>query len=272
MLKSKFRRIGETIPRTFLNSKLGSTSTKHGVHNRWISSRCKDRSMWFQSTTNCTKAHLGYKVGAIDLGKFYQKMGYTSSQLDPSIGNISLGEHSGEERDISKTASLKSSVPAKVEEPLKEITESHENCGCSSGTHSKAERESQCGGAVSNNGEAQPNTNSIKMTMNDRFLIGFTCKVCNHRQYKTVSKRAYNDGVVLIKCDGCQNRHLFADNLGWFRDNKMTIEDIMKEQGEVVKKSADEGLFDYFGVDNKDELYKVLQETLEKKRGAVNSV
>ncbi|OMJ11806.1 DNL-type zinc finger protein [Smittium culicis] len=106
---------------------------------------------------------------------------------------------------------------------------------------------------------------SIKSAVNDRFLVGFTCKVCNCRQYKTVSKRAYNHGVVLIKCDGCQNRHLFADNLGWFRDSKLTIEDLMKEQGEVVKKSADEGLFDYFGVDNNDELYEALKDTLKKK-------
>ncbi|KAK9727375.1 hypothetical protein K7432_001907 [Basidiobolus ranarum] len=69
-----------------------------------------------------------------------------------------------------------------------------------------------------------------------RLLIGFTCKVCKHRQHKFMSKMAYTQGVVLIQCDGCQNRHLIADNLGWFREGGVNVEDLMKEQGEDVQK------------------------------------
>ncbi|KAH6561485.1 hypothetical protein BASA50_001234 [Batrachochytrium salamandrivorans] len=72
----------------------------------------------------------------------------------------------------------------------------------------------------------------------DRMIIGFTCKVCDHRSYKSMSKKAYATGVVMIKCDGCKNMHLIADHLGWFDSSKPpgTIEDIMREKGETVKR------------------------------------
>ncbi|KAJ2363890.1 hypothetical protein IW150_006626 [Coemansia sp. RSA 2607] len=77
-----------------------------------------------------------------------------------------------------------------------------------------------------------------------RMLIGFTCKVCNHRQHKTMSKHAYTKGVVLIQCDHCKNRHLIADHLGWFRDRAVDIQDIMREKGEDVRHLQDIGLLD----------------------------
>ncbi|KAJ2334568.1 hypothetical protein GGH92_008285 [Coemansia sp. RSA 2673] len=77
-----------------------------------------------------------------------------------------------------------------------------------------------------------------------RMLIGFTCKVCNHRQYKTMSKNAYERGVVLMQCDGCKSRHLIADNKGWFRDKSVNIEELMAERGEDIRKLMDLGLLD----------------------------
>ncbi|KAJ2039134.1 hypothetical protein GGH13_006788 [Coemansia sp. S155-1] len=77
-----------------------------------------------------------------------------------------------------------------------------------------------------------------------RMLIGFTCKVCNHRQYKTMSKNAYERGVVLMQCDGCKSRHLIADNKGWFRDKSVNIEELMREKGEEVRQLKDMGLLD----------------------------
>ncbi|KAJ3305849.1 hypothetical protein HDV03_000958 [Kappamyces sp. JEL0829] len=73
----------------------------------------------------------------------------------------------------------------------------------------------------------------------ERLVIGFTCKVCSTRSYKSMSKQAYNNGVVIIKCDGCKNLHLIADHLGWFDSQKGpvgTIESIMKEKGESVQR------------------------------------
>ncbi|KAJ1779592.1 hypothetical protein LPJ77_001244 [Coemansia sp. RSA 2523] len=77
-----------------------------------------------------------------------------------------------------------------------------------------------------------------------RMLIGFTCKVCNHRQHKTMSKNSYQNGVVLIQCDSCKNRHLIADNLGWFRDKNVNVEDLMQEKGEQVRQLKSMDLLD----------------------------
>lgn len=56
-----------------------------------------------------------------------------------------------------------------------------------------------------------------------------------------MSKLAYTKGVVLIECPGCKNRHLIADNLGWFRDQRTTVEDLVKEKGEAVRKVIVDG-------------------------------
>ena len=39
-----------------------------------------------------------------------------------------------------------------------------------------------------------------------------------------------------MRCPGCQSLHLIADNLGWFDDEKVNIETIMREQGESIDK------------------------------------
>ncbi|KAG0093842.1 Threonine synthase-like 1 [Podila epicladia] len=69
-----------------------------------------------------------------------------------------------------------------------------------------------------------------------RMLIGFTCTVCQHRSHKTMSKHAYNHGVVIMQCDHCKNRHLIADHLGWFKNGGVTVEDLVKEKGETVQR------------------------------------
>jgi hypothetical protein len=71
-----------------------------------------------------------------------------------------------------------------------------------------------------------------------KMLIQFTCKKCNTTQSKQMSKKAYTTGVVIIQCDGCKNKHLIADHLGWYDSQKPpgTIEQILREKGESVKK------------------------------------
>ncbi|KAG0167184.1 hypothetical protein DFQ28_005680 [Apophysomyces sp. BC1034] len=95
-----------------------------------------------------------------------------------------------------------------------------------------------------------------------QMLIGFTCKVCEERSHHVMSKLAYTKGVVLIQCPGCENRHLIADNLGWFRDEKTTIEDLVKEKGEAIRKVV----VDDKGVEQPGNLMEWLPEISEEER------
>ncbi|KAK4049544.1 hypothetical protein OIV83_004041 [Microbotryomycetes sp. JL201] len=75
-------------------------------------------------------------------------------------------------------------------------------------------------------------------------------KPCHHRSTHEFSKKSYEKGIVLVECPACQNRHLIADNLGWFSSTPSTahpqglpigtkqprtIEDLMREKGEQVR-------------------------------------
>eukprot|EP00659_Diplonema_papillatum_P001713 gene1713-2590_t len=61
----------------------------------------------------------------------------------------------------------------------------------------------------------------------------FECRVCKTQAVKQFSKTSYNTGVVLIECPGCRNKHVIADNLGWFHDmgENNNIEKQMKAEG-----------------------------------------
>ncbi|KII70131.1 DNL-type zinc finger protein [Thelohanellus kitauei] len=63
------------------------------------------------------------------------------------------------------------------------------------------------------------------------YEIHYTCNVCKDRSTTKFSKDAYINGVVILRCKSCNNLHLVADNLKWFRDSKINIKDIMKEKG-----------------------------------------
>ncbi|KAI9469993.1 MAG: DNL zinc finger-domain-containing protein [Benjaminiella poitrasii] len=95
-----------------------------------------------------------------------------------------------------------------------------------------------------------------------QMLIGFTCTVCNERSHHTMSKHAYTKGVVLIQCPGCKNRHLIADNLGWFKDSRTTVEDLVKEKGEAIRKV----IVDDHGVERLGDLMEWLPEITEEEK------
>jgi protein import protein ZIM17 len=91
----------------------------------------------------------------------------------------------------------------------------------------------------------------------DKMVIMFTCTVCDTRSARKISKRAYAEGIVLVRCGGCKNRHLIADRMGVFED---TIADkdgslqpgtgwdiqkyLAKEMGTTSKYITDENVFE----------------------------
>lgn len=75
--------------------------------------------------------------------------------------------------------------------------------------------------------------------------MAFTCGKCETKQARTFSKDSYDKGVVMLRCGGCDSLHLVADNLGWFRDGKTNIEDIMREKGEKVIRHTDDNSVEF---------------------------
>ncbi|CAI5732726.1 unnamed protein product [Hyaloperonospora brassicae] len=72
-------------------------------------------------------------------------------------------------------------------------------------------------------------------TSGDKFVMVYTCSVCETRSAKTISKHAYYNGVVLVRCPGCENLHLVADRLGWFEDESADVESLLAQKGEKVR-------------------------------------
>lgn len=68
--------------------------------------------------------------------------------------------------------------------------------------------------------------------------LTFTCKKCDERSTHRISKQGYHHGTILITCKGCKNRHLISDHLKIFSDKGITIEDILKEKGQMLKKGS----------------------------------
>ena len=81
------------------------------------------------------------------------------------------------------------------------------------------------------------------------YLYVYVSLVCNTRAVKTISKNSYNNGVVLIRCPGCQNLHLIADRLGWFEDESFDIEKFLKSKGEHVKSIHDGNTYEFTQAD-----------------------
>ncbi|OSX64110.1 hypothetical protein POSPLADRAFT_1045232 [Postia placenta MAD-698-R-SB12] len=82
----------------------------------------------------------------------------------------------------------------------------------------------------------------------------FTCTVtdCGHRSSHQFTRRSYEKGIVIVQCPGCQNRHLIADHLAWFKESMeegklKTVEDLMRSKGEKVRRGVlnAEGVVEY---------------------------
>ncbi|KAI8958947.1 DNL zinc finger-domain-containing protein [Daldinia sp. FL1419] len=80
--------------------------------------------------------------------------------------------------------------------------------------------------------------NTPRKLLEPHYELTFTCVPCGDRSRHTISKQGYHKGSVLITCPTCRNRHIISDHLNIFGNRKVTIEDIMREKGQLVKKGT----------------------------------
>lgn len=71
--------------------------------------------------------------------------------------------------------------------------------------------------------------------------ISFTCNAnnCNQRITKTIKRRSYEKGTVLIQCPSCNKHHIIADNMGMYTHltgGKKNVEEIAKSSGQNVSR------------------------------------
>ena len=94
------------------------------------------------------------------------------------------------------------------------------------------------------NAYSKPLTNRVSSPSTEprpaqpEYQITFTCTPCGTRSSHHVSKQGYHYGSTLITCPECRNRHIISDHLNIFGDKSMTIEDLMRERGQLVKKGT----------------------------------
>lgn len=70
------------------------------------------------------------------------------------------------------------------------------------------------------------------------YQLSFTCVPCGHRSHHNISKQGYHKGSTLVTCPSCRNRHVISDHLNIFGDRKITVEDLMREKGRLVKRGS----------------------------------
>ncbi|KAI3517230.1 hypothetical protein L1887_16443 [Cichorium endivia] len=81
----------------------------------------------------------------------------------------------------------------------------------------------------------------LKISPRHDLAMMYTCKVCETRSVKTISRESYEKGVVVVRCSGCDNYHLIADHLGIFGE-KGSIEDILAARGEEIRRGNSDTL------------------------------
>ncbi|KAF5794612.1 putative mitochondrial import protein TIM15 [Helianthus annuus] len=147
----------------------------------------------------------------------------------PSISSFLHGEqlHKSQTRALSKASNLTAETAIKHE---------------ASSSNSVENSVTMNHPAINNNNDVAFTAKSeLKISPRHDLAMMFTCKVCETRSVKTISRESYEKGAVVARCGGCNNYHLIADHLGIFGE-KCTIEDILAARGEEVKKGNSDTL------------------------------
>lgn len=111
----------------------------------------------------------------------------------------------------------------------------------SSSTTPSDQQQQQQGQATTPQTPSSPGESEAKkpnVRQQPHYELTFTCRPCGHRSRHAVSKQGYHHGSVLIACPGCRNRHVISDHLRIFGDKAMTVEDLLRERGELVKRGT----------------------------------
>ncbi|KAI3734728.1 hypothetical protein L6452_14204 [Arctium lappa] len=167
-------------------------------------------------TTNTRQPHISFRNDS-------------SQQFLPSLNSFLLGEqfYKRQTRTLSETSNL----------TLKNDTE-HE-ASSSKPMENSANADDQS--AIKNTEVTFSAKSELKISPRHDLAMMFTCKVCETRSVKTISRESYEKGVVVARCGGCNNYHLIADHLGIFGE-KGSIEDILAARGEEVKRGNSDTL------------------------------
>lgn len=103
------------------------------------------------------------------------------------------------------------------------------------GNSSVSVQESSSDSAVTKSEEEQE---TYKPSKRHDLAMLFTCKVCETRSAKTMSRATYETGIVIVRCPKCRNLHLIADRLGWFGEPG-SVEDFLQHQGVSGRKGME---------------------------------
>jgi hypothetical protein len=76
------------------------------------------------------------------------------------------------------------------------------------------------------------------------YVLMFTCRKCETRTARRISKHGYHHGSVLVRCPGCLGLHLIADHLGFFSDEAVDAEDLLRARGEGGGARADASVYE----------------------------
>ncbi|KAK2036111.1 DNL zinc finger protein [Colletotrichum somersetense] len=110
----------------------------------------------------------------------------------------------------------------------------------------------------------------MRLEASPHYQLDFTCVPCDTRSRHKVSKQGYHHGSVLITCPSCRNRHVISDHLGIFGNRKVTVEDLMREKGRLVKRGTlgEDGDIEFYPDEDIAEAEAQAQVTDAKKDGS----